>query len=333
MPSRVLLLGRARDPHVAAVRREIRRRARDALVFDPSDYPAKAAVSLRIGPRTEMSAEGTPVDLADIGVGWIAAPWTAGKATGVAPAARRFAHAAAQQGLESLLRACPFPWVNDPDAALRADDKMLQLAAARRAGFLVPDTLYTNDPGAVRAFARRHAKLVAKSHSGSRGLPDDKRILTNVLGPDDLARLDDVRPAPVCFQAYVSKASELRVTVIGPRVHAVRIHSQAKARTKIDWRRYGPGLDYSKAALPRAVRDRCLKVARALGLDYGGIDLVERPDGELVFLEINTLPAWLWLEDATGEPITASLVDHLESRIQAERRPEAARGGPAQSVR
>ncbi|HJQ92774.1 MAG TPA: hypothetical protein VJ874_00645, partial [Candidatus Thermoplasmatota archaeon] len=230
--------------------------------------------------------------------------------------ARRFAKAQALQGLDSFLRGAPFPWVNDPDAAIRADDKLHQLAVARRTGLAIPETLVTNDPAELRRFHRDHGRLIAKSISGSHGLPASKRILTNVVTKADLADLDGLRHAPVCFQEYVPKASELRVTVIGGKAHAVRIHSQAQARTRDDWRRYGPALDYSVARLPRAVERKCIAVAKELALDYGGIDLVERPDGRHVFLEINTLPAWLWLEDATGHPITAALADHLESRLR-----------------
>jgi glutathione synthase/RimK-type ligase-like ATP-grasp enzyme len=212
------------------------------------------------------------------------------------------------------LRGSPFPWVNDPDAAVRADDKLHQLAVARRLGLPIPATLVTNDPEELRRFHREHGRLIAKSISGSHGLPASKRILTNVVTKADLARAGSLRHAPVCFQEYVPKASELRVTVIGQAAYAVRIHSQARARTRDDWRRYGPGLDYSVAKLPRAVERKCIAVAKDLHLDYGGIDLVERPDGKHVFLEINSLPAWLWLEDATGLGITAAFADHLERR-------------------
>jgi hypothetical protein len=311
---RVLVYGSARDPHVAAVRRELERRGRSVAVLAPRSYPAGRSLTFAIGPRTDPAWTSSGIDLDPVGVGWVATQRSVGFAGGLAPSARRFAKAQALQGLDSFLRGAPFPWVNDPDAATRADDKLHQLAEARRLGLLVPETLVTNDPKALRRFHREHGRLIAKSVSGSHGLPASKRILTNVVTKADLEHADGLRHAPVCFQEYVPKSSELRVTVIGDRAHAVRIHSQAQARTRDDWRRYGPGLEYSVARLPRAVERKCIGLSAELGLDYGGIDLVERPDGRHVFLEINTLPAWLWLEDATGRPITAAFADHLESR-------------------
>ena len=35
------------------------------------------------------------------------------------------------------------------------------------------------------------------------------------------------------------------------------------------------------------------------------------PEGEYVFLEINPVGQWLFIEERTGQPITAALVDCL----------------------
>lgn len=316
----IVLFGRPKDAHVAAVADELRSRDREVLHFDPSTYPRAASLGFRIGPASDGRHTSSRFDVDQVAVGWIGGHRDLRLSGDVMGRGRRFARAAALQGLDSFLRGCRFPWVNDPDAATVADDKLHQLGVAHRLGLEIPETLVTNDPGEFRRFRREHGKVVSKSIAGSQGLPASKRILTNVVRPRDVAEAESVQHAPVCFQEYVPKASELRVTVIGRRVHAVRIHSQATARTRDDWRRYGPALDYSRAGLPRGVRDRCVRLARELRLDYGGIDLVERPDGQHVFLEINTLPAWLWLEDATGEPITSSLADHLEARARRQGR-------------
>lgn len=318
MADGVLVYGRPRDPHVAAVRRELVRRGREVAVLAPRDYPARTALSYKVGPGTKPTWGATGLDLDAFGAGWIATQRAVGFAAPLAAPARRFAKAQALQGLDSFLRGAQFPWVNDPDAAAVADDKQHQLAVARRIGLPIPATLVTSDAAELRRFHREHGRLVAKSISGSHGLPAAKRILTIVMSRRDLspASLAGLRHAPVCFQEYVPKASELRVTVVSGKAHAIRIHSQAQARTRDDWRRYGPGLEYSVARLPRGVERKCVAVAHELGLDYGGIDVVERPDGTHVFLEINTLPAWLWLEDATGHPLTAAFADLLEAKAR-----------------
>ena len=79
----------------------------------------------------------------------------------------------------------------------------------------------------------------------------------------------------------------------------------------MDWRRYAPKMRYEVARLPRRVKDGCVKVVRELGLDYSGVDLIETPDGEHVFLEANSLPAWLWLEDETRLPMTRAIAGRI----------------------
>ncbi len=49
----------------------------------------------------------------------------------------------------------------------------------------------------------------------------------------------------------------------------------------------------------------------ALNLVYGAIDMRLTPDGEYVFLEVNPAGQWLFIEERTGQPITATLANHL----------------------
>ena len=50
---------------------------------------------------------------------------------------------------------------------------------------------------------------------------------------------------------------------------------------------------------------------RRLGLVYGAIDLRLTPEGQYVFLEINPAGQFLYVERATGQPITAALAKAL----------------------
>ena len=48
-----------------------------------------------------------------------------------------------------------------------------------------------------------------------------------------------------------------------------------------------------------------------LGLVYGAIDLRLTPEGRYVFLEINPVGQFLYIEQATGQPIAAALAQTL----------------------
>ena len=47
----------------------------------------------------------------------------------------------------------------------------------------------------------------------------------------------------------------------------------------------------------------CQRLREKLGLIFGCIDLVVTPDGEYVFLEINEMGQFLFVEQATGLPL------------------------------
>jgi glutathione synthase/RimK-type ligase-like ATP-grasp enzyme len=110
----------------------------------------------------------------------------------------------------------------------------------------------------------------------------------------------------------VEKRVELRVTVVGTKVFAAEIDSQATNHTRFDWRRYDLGNTPHRAhPLPDDVAERCLALTQRLGLSYGAIDLIVTPDGRYVFIEINPNGQYSWIEHCTGLPITDALCDLL----------------------
>jgi glutathione synthase/RimK-type ligase-like ATP-grasp enzyme len=114
------------------------------------------------------------------------------------------------------------------------------------------------------------------------------------------------------FQEKVEKRVELRVTVVGERVFAAEIDSQRSHRSAGDWRRHDPAHVAVRAAtLPMGVRAAARELVRRLDLSYGALDFIERPNGELVFLEVNPTGEYLWIEDSTQLPITAAICDWL----------------------
>ncbi len=63
--------------------------------------------------------------------------------------------------LSGLIETAPVRyWMSRPSAIRRAEHKLLQLRIAAEVGFAVPETLVSNDPGAVRAFTRDRDLIV-----------------------------------------------------------------------------------------------------------------------------------------------------------------------------
>jgi ribosomal protein S6--L-glutamate ligase len=69
----------------------------------------------------------------------------------------------------------------------------------------------------------------------------------------------------------------------------------------------------AQAAELSAEQERlCVSAAAALGAGYAGVDLL----GDYV-LELNGIPGWHGLQEATGADVAAALVAHVESAVSA----------------
>jgi glutathione synthase/RimK-type ligase-like ATP-grasp enzyme len=204
--------------------------------------------------------------------------------------------------LMTWLEITPALVVNRAHAQISNAAKPYQSQLIAAAGFRVPETLITSDPAEVLEFRARHGRVVYKSMSGVRSIVT---LLTDL----DLQRLDRIRWCPVQFQAYVDGV-DVRVHTIGTEVFAARVTSCATDYRYSD-RSGAPPPTVEPFALDPELAQRCLGLARRLGLELAGIDLRITPDGEAVCFEVNPSPAFSYYEQQAGLPIAAAVARHL----------------------
>lgn len=60
-----------------------------------------------------------------------------------------------------------------------------------------------------------------------------------------------------------------------------------------------------------AINDLAILAAKALRIDYCGVDIIRDKDGQLWVLEVNSIPAWKGLQSVTQVNIAQQLVDDL----------------------
>ena len=201
-----------------------------------------------------------------------------------------------------------------------ATSKMLQYRLAQEIGFAVPDTAFTNSKAGILHLCENHPQICLKSID-SPGIWDETNGVDYVFYTQTLDG-KTVKDIPeeafiqtVSFaQEYIPKAFELRATVVGDKVFATRIDSQKLAPQEggVDWRQgYEHDMELSPFELPNDIAAQCTGLVHALGLNFGCIDLIVRPDGEYVFLECNPNGQWLWGELATGQRISAAIAEFL----------------------
>ncbi|MBP9826951.1 hypothetical protein KBC99_00555 [Candidatus Saccharibacteria bacterium] len=209
-------------------------------------------------------------------------------------------------------------WVSSATSIRRARLKPLQMAYAQRFGFVVPESIITNDPDQARQFCAG-GKTVFKpmiGHYFDYGT-EARTAYTTVLNSGHLEQLHMITNQAVLLQRWVEKAYELKVVYVGGRLFPVKIMANDYSRVE-DWKipeEFGK-LMYEPYVLSVEDEQRILQYVRAYDLEYAVVDLMRSTSGGLYFLEINPVGQWLWLEEETGLPISQAIADCLTSRCK-----------------
>lgn len=305
MSDHVLLLGSPNDAHIAALARALDARGCEPVIVDTSTFPDRTRISLG------EAAGSIRIDGRELGCPRAVYvrqlhnhPLAFGVDANEAMDHDWYATLVAFREKAELMVSLVARWealgvrvYNSP----RTDwlqGKPMQLAALERAGLPVPRTLWSNEPEAVREFARAVGRVAYKPVSGG--------AATSELRAEDLddERLATLDAAPVTFQELLPGA-DLRVYVIdGEVVAALQIRS-----TALDFRQHEQEIEAIE--LPDELARLCVRACEVIGLRWTGMDL--RPDahGTVKILELNTSPMFLGFDARAGTDILGALADAL----------------------
>lgn len=231
-------------------------------------------------------------------------------------AAKQYAASEWRSLLASLLNAIEPLWLNSPLKIQTAENKPLQLCLAKQIGLPVPRSIVTNCYNDIIAFMKTSPVIIKPLREALVTISGEEKVLfTTLLNANDLSAADveSIKACPVIMQDHVSKALDIRVTVVGNRVLAAEIHSQDREETKTDWRNTSRlDLLHRAHTLPPEVSEKCIGLTQKLGLRFGAIDLILDKNGVYWFLEINPNGQWAWIENRTNLKISSAIVDELE---------------------
>lgn len=206
---------------------------------------------------------------------------------------------------ETLARWCelaPCAVVNRAAPQASNGSKPYQAQLIQEAGFLVPETLITNDPRLVLEFQAVHKRIIYKSISAVRSIVQE-------FGTGDIARLEQIRWCPTQFQAFIP-GTNLRVHVMGDKVFPTAISSDA-TDYRYASRQTGEHAELREVELSDEVAGKCTALARILDLPLAGIDLKVTPDDKVYCFEVNPSPAFSYYESSTGQPISRAIAEYL----------------------
>lgn len=314
----VVLCVRGGAEELPAVVTALRVRGVEPIVLDASAFPTAIPVTLACGRDGVAGRWSELGELREVAAIWQAAV-VGSELPEMAPGVRETCLAASERAVIGLLDSLPAFQLDPRWNQLRADSKPDQLRLARRLGLEIPETIITNDPDAVRAFARRAGPVIAKMlvpSAASGPLRDGvaEVMFTTAMTDDDLARLDGLDLCPMIFQQRIDTARDVRVTLVGKRLFAAAIDALARRGGDPDWRSHGYAHGapvWQPCELPRSLADRLVQLADRAGLNYASVDLVARPDGSHVFLELNATGSFAYLGAPHTAAIAAAIADVL----------------------
>lgn len=318
----ILVVTNKSDAHADAAIRVFNKLGRSVFRLNTEDLLSRYRFHLEfdsggLGGRIE-DAQGRTLILDEVCAAWFRRPSAAfnGQIAELDADNGRFAHEETEAFLEILYSLPHLRWVNDPFAAERAKVKAQQLALAVNLGARVPRTIITADPSTAREFVEDLtgdvlAKAVYTSNVTLGGMNHgilSSRITKAIFHEHSEA----IRFCPTLLQEYCDKQFELRITVVGDRITAVKIDSQSDARTATDWRA-SPAAPQSRFDLPEKMQEFCKEFLRRQNLLYGAMDFIVDPNGEYIFLENNPWGNYLWQDALESIDITGDMVALLTS--------------------
>ncbi|MDO9538800.1 MAG: ATP-grasp domain-containing protein [Methanocalculus sp.] len=180
--------------------------------------------------------------------------------------------------------------VNTPEAIATCASKVMTSALLVHHGVPTPETLFTGLHSDVDAFLGRHGKAVYKPVYGFDG--DGIFLFSNTA---------DLADPPYYVQEYVKNDRDFRVFVIGYQAVGA-IYRQSPHLTH-NIHKGGTGTPVEIDPAMRAISEAA---AKAIGIDYCGVDLLKTGEGYTV-LEVNGTPNW----HCMSAPIPQLLAEYL----------------------
>lgn len=174
--------------------------------------------------------------------------------------------------------------LNKPEAVAKASNKLIALKLMKEGGVRVPD--FTTDINVAKGWIEEErivfCRTLLRANSG-RGIVIAKQV-------------EDLVPAPL-YVKYVRKEKEYRLHVFnGEVIDAVEKRRRSGFQESGVYNKYvrsyeqGWIMAREGVVIDQATKAEAIKAVRALGLDFGAVDIVINRDNQPVILEVNTAP-------------------------------------------
>ena len=195
--------------------------------------------------------------------------------------------------------------VNSPRAIERTVDKFWTSTLLEQCGIPTPETVVCDDPEEAIAAYRTLGDVIVKPLFGSMGL-GMVRVSDEEMAFRVFRTIEQIRGVYYIQRTVDHDGTDMRAFVLGGRVIAAIERRASGWRTNL-----ARGGTARSLALSEQLSALAVRAAAAVGADYAGVDLLTGRDGTTYVLEVNGIPGWRGLQEATGLDIAGRLVDHL----------------------
>jgi RimK family alpha-L-glutamate ligase len=195
--------------------------------------------------------------------------------------------------------------MNSPRAIERTVDKFWTSALLEQCGIPTPDTVVCETGEEAIAAFRELGDVIVKPLFGSMGL-GMVRVSDEEMAFRVFKTIERIRGVYYLQRVVEHEGRDLRVFVVGGQVLA------AVERRSDGWRtNLSRGGTARPIRLPEAWTKLALRAAAAVGAEYSGVDLLPGPGGAVYVLEVNGIPGWRGLQEATGVDVADAIIGRL----------------------
>ncbi|MCS5708640.1 hypothetical protein CC99x_006930 [Candidatus Berkiella cookevillensis] len=304
---KILILADKEDAHARIVSRALEMKGAQGIRWDPGEFLLKQKINLFLKPVSSIeiyTKEGS-INLNEIDVVWFRRPRLPTLPNSIHPDDEKFI----KEESISFMRAlwsfmCESAvWINPFSSYHMANSKLVHLRLALELGFIIPNTLVSNDKNRILDFLAKnkctgviYKTFMPFSWQEEEGVFSSQ---TAIVSADFLPEQEVLQMTPGIYQSLVLKAYEIRATFFNDCCIAVRIENHSE----IDWRslHFKGKIPIGEIKLPNLIYDKCIQLMKKLGISFGCFDFIVTPAGEYIFLEVNEMGQFLWIEELLPE--------------------------------
>jgi glutathione synthase/RimK-type ligase-like ATP-grasp enzyme len=301
---KILILTDQDDAHGRVVTTALRKKGVWANRWNPREFLLKHKINLFFQPGAgfDIVSEEININLKEIDIVWFRRPGLPTMPESIHPADITFMKEESMVFMRSLwsFMCESATWINPYSSYYVANSKLSQLSIALKLGLTIPNTLISNDRNEIVEFINQNKATGAiyKAFMPSTWEEGGEMFSsqTAAISADILPSQTTLQITPGIYQSQVSKAYEVRATFFNDHCITVRIDNQ----NEVDWRSlfFKGHVPVSEIKLPSFIQDKCLELMKQLGIIFGCFDFIVTPSGEYVFLEVNEMGQFLWIEES-----------------------------------